>query len=111
MAFPVPVNVTCDVYRSGNSPPAPPDVAGVTGRLVPRGGNIKPDVKYTHWLDVPLATDVRAWAPAADTLYVPDQTGTPFLVVKVVRVRAGGGNDYKRIYLNRQTPSWPTNQL
>jgi hypothetical protein len=110
MAFPIPINVMCDIYRIGRAPPASPDIPGVQGNLVPRGGNIKPTVKYTHWLDLPLGTDVRAGA-FSDTLYVPDKNGTPFLAVKVVRVRPGGGKDFKRVYLNRQAPTWPTNQL
>jgi hypothetical protein len=111
MSFPLPFNATCDIYRNGNGPPSPPDVVGVSGNLVGRGVNLKPIDPYTHWIDVPLATDIRAWSPGPDTIYVPDMTGTPFLVVKVVRVRTGSGNDYKRVYLNRQAPTWPTDQL
>jgi hypothetical protein len=116
MAFPIPFNVTFDIYRNGNSPPAAPDVAGVSGSMTPRGSNIKPNNLYTHWVDMPLGTDIRSWSPGPDTIYVPDQNGTPFVVVQVVRIRAGAGNDYTRAYLNRQQPpQWgvnqPTNQL
>lgn len=108
MAFPLPANTTCDIYRSVHSPPAAPDVAGVSGTLTPRGRNIKAlPVKYTHWIEVPLATDIRD----ADYVWVPDKNGTKFTVRVVQRIRAGGGNDYKRAYLDRNRPTWPTNNL
>jgi hypothetical protein len=109
MTFPLATNTTCDIYRSGNGPPAAPDEAGVAGTLQPRARNIKTNAVYTHWFDLPLLTDVRFGA-SPDTLYVPDKNGTPFLVVAVERVRFGAG-DYKRAYLNRQAVSWPSNQL
>ncbi len=33
-----------------------------------------------------------------DTVYVPDQNGTPFVVIFVERVGYGTGSDYKRVY-------------
>ena len=33
MSLPMPANVTFDVYRDGNAPPADPDVAAATGNL------------------------------------------------------------------------------
>jgi hypothetical protein len=59
-------------------------------------------------MDLPLSTDVRT----GDWLHVPNKaTGTKFAVQVFQRIRIGGGNDYKRVYLNRQTPPWPTQNL
>jgi hypothetical protein len=111
MSLPIPTNTTCDIYRSGNAPPNPPDVAGVAGNLQPHGTNIKTSgtAPYTHALDVPLTTDIRS--SPQDTIYVPTQSGTPFTVVWVERIRVAGGNDYKRAYLKRKAVTWPSNQL
>jgi hypothetical protein len=107
MAFLISTNTTCDLYHGGNAPPANPDVAGVKGTLTPAPRNLKSDVAYTHWIDVPLATD----AHNGDSLYVPDKTGTQFLVQWLERIRYGGGNDYKRLYLLRQAVNWPSQNL
>lgn len=107
MAFPLPTNTTCDIYRNTNAPPANPDVAGVSGTLTPAPRNLKSTLVYTHWIDVPLATDVRQ----SDFVYVPDKNGTKFAVQAIERIRFGGGNDYKRAYLLRQTVAWPSQNL
>lgn len=107
MTFAIPPNTTCDIYRLGRAPPDPPDVAGVLAALLPRLGNLKADVVYTHWIDLPLTTDVRT----TDLLFVPDQMGTKFSVVAWQRLRLGGSNDCKRAYLNRQAVTWPTQEL
>jgi hypothetical protein len=125
MALPVPPNTTCDVYRNGNSPPSDPDVAGVPGHLTPafRAGMemneaaVISAICYTHVLLVETATDIRdAYAGQRvymeqDTVYVPDQDGTAFRVMFVERVGRGLANDHKRVYLDRQAPTWPTNEL
>ena len=107
MAFLIPINTTFDIYRSGSSPPSAPSVAGVSGALTPAPRNLKTLLVYTHWIDVPLATDVRA----GDSLYVPDKNGTKFAVQQYERIRFGGGNDYKRVYLLRQAVTWPSQNL
>ena len=63
MALPF-TNTTCDIYRSGNSPPASPDVAGVRCVLTPRGQSTLTSDLYTHVLLVPPTT-----------LGVPDDVG------------------------------------
>ena len=110
MPFPLPTNTTCDIYRPGRAPPAAPDVAGVPAALSPQGDNIKTTIAYTHWIDVPLATDVRP-SSGGDALYVPDKNGTAFNVVAVERIRFGSGKDYRRAYLKRLSVSWPSDQL
>jgi hypothetical protein len=107
MAFLIPNNITCDIYRNNNAPPSNPDVARVSGALTPAPRNLKATPSYTHWIDVPLVTDVRA----GDWLYVPDQNGTQFAVQQYERIRFGGGNDFKRVYLLRQAVTWPSQNL
>ena len=105
--FPIPPNTTCVIYHGSNAPPAAPDVSGVEGNLHPMPTNLKSPPTYTHWIDVALPTDIRE----NDSLYVPDQNGTEFSVVQIERVRPGGGNDFKRAYLNRQAVNWPSQNL
>ena len=132
MALPFATNTTCDIYRSGNAPPAAPDVAGVACRLLPdfttsheaaTAGSTT--LRWTHVLLVDAGTDLRdgykgygvtkvgqeADPASWDTVYVPDRNGTPFAVVFVERVGLGTGADHKRAYLQRQQPTWPTNNV
>jgi hypothetical protein len=118
-------NTTCDIYRSANSPPAAPDVAAVPCLLQPdyaRGrGTVfsDPSKAWMHVLLVDLATDVRdGWTSgvplqpgAYDRVYVPDRNGTPFSVVFVERVGRGTAQDSKRVYLRREQPIYPTNEV
>jgi hypothetical protein len=125
MAIPSPRNTTCDVYRSGNSPPAAPDVAGLGVHLlgdfdqrVERGEGYSTAYRYTHILLADLDADIRDGQGAglppfadADVVYVPDQDGTPFLVIFVERRGYGDATDHRRVYLDRLEPPWPTDEL
>ncbi len=113
-------NTTCDVYRSTGVPPATPDVAAVSCALIPafREGSEASegdqDFRYTHVLYCDPEVDIRdsyPAAPAADTIYVPDRTGTGFQVVFVELVNRGQPNGYLRVYLDRKAPTWPTSEL
>src|SRR5260370_11330232 len=109
---PAPPNTTCDVYHQGNAPPSPPDVPGLAVFLQGRFRNIKPISSggpYTHVMHVPIGADVRSGNN--ERVYIPDKNGTKFNVVFVQRIRAGGANDYKEVYLNRQVVTWPSNNL
>ncbi|SRR5579884_2387158 len=123
-------NATCDIYHTPNAPPAAPDVAGVRAYLTPdfaashvaavASGTV---ARWTHVLLVPPATDVRDGYSAGaapgqegtagnqDSVYVPDKNGTKFLVVFVERLGLGTALDCKRVYLQRQQPTWPTNTV
>jgi hypothetical protein len=114
MALPMPPNTTCDVYRSGSSPPAAPDVAGLRllllaafDRRVEQGEGYATSYRYTHVALAELDADIRD----GDTLYVPDPNGTPFLVVFVERSSWGSPQDHRRVYVDRLQPTWPTNEL
>ena len=110
MILPIPTNVTCDVYESGRQPPAAPDVAGLAGNLQPWPRNIHTTPhRYTHWLDVPLAT--IPVAALGGFLYVPNKGGTKFLIVGYERIRGGAAGDWIRLYLDRQAVIWPSQDL
>jgi hypothetical protein len=109
VTLPIPTNVTCDVYKSGNAPPAPPDVAGLAGNLQPWPRNIHTFPPYTHWLDVPLNT-IPALA-VNSFLYVPNKNGTKFKIVGYERIRGGAAGDWIRLYLDRQAVNWPSQDL
>jgi hypothetical protein len=125
MAIPVPSNTTCDIYRYGNAPPAVPDVSNVKAFLAPdypRGReSAEGDTSkgWTHLLLVDLDTDIRdGWSSgvplqpgAYDRVYVPDKNGTSFSVIFVERLGRGTSADCKRIYLRREQPTYPTNEV
>jgi hypothetical protein len=124
MALPVSANTTCDIYRAGRAPPAAPDVAGVKcflsadySRRMETGEGDPSSYHYTHTMLVDSGTDVRdalanfTQPGVGDSVYVPDQTGTPFVVRCVERCGRGTGMDLKKVYLDRRLPSWPTNNL
>jgi len=114
-------NTTCDIYRSGNNPPAPPDVPGVRCFLQPKGTSTLTTQNYTHVMLVAPTTDIRdAYSPGftpgaqADKVYVPNQNGTLFTVVLVRRAGRGTVLDHKQVLLLRTTGAtitWPTNDL
>lgn len=123
--LPLAPNTTCDIYRVGNAPPNPPDVAGVPCYLTPAGYDRfletgegeAADLRYTHVLLVALETDVRddvahmVGTGAYDSVWVPSQAGTQFFVVFVERVGRGTALDHRRVYLSRKLPTWPSNEL
>jgi hypothetical protein len=115
--LPLPSNTTIDLYHFGNSPPNPPDVAAVKVNLLERYRNIKQApaalVPYTHMMYVPKDLDIRDAYNGGnpDRVYMPDKTGTLFLVQFVARVARGTPTDMKIVYLNRNTIGWPTDNL
>ena len=113
---PMPPNTTCDIYRGGNGPPSPPDVAGVPCYLEERFRNIKPTTEfiYSHLMRVAVGTDVRDdynISSLADSVYVPNSTGTIFQVKAVARVARGTPLDHLVAYLNRVAVAWPSQNV
>jgi hypothetical protein len=114
-------NTTCDIYRSTNSPPAAPDVAGVKLYLTPKGQSTLTTIWYTHVALVDATVDIRdnmqvsGGVPTigvnADNIYVPDKNGTKFQVVLVRRVARGTAGDMKQIVLFRTQPTYPTDNV
>jgi len=119
MSLPVPANTTCDIYHGTNTPPSPPDVAGVSCYLEERFRNIKPQtgnptIIYDHILRVEASVDIRDGyngTAGSSTVYIPDKGGTRFLVVAVARVGRGMGVDHKIVYLQRQHVTWPSDDV
>ena len=126
-------NTTCDIFRSGHATSGTPDVAAAACLLTPdfaQAHSVQTTgtttMRWTHIALYPLATDIRdgylgggptgETVPSGwDTVCVPSKTGTAFAVIFVERIHqaTGGGpnSDYLRVYLQRQTPSWPTNNF
>jgi hypothetical protein len=113
MTLPFASNTTCDIYRSGRLPPSAPDVAAVKCVLVANffsglehGESDTAVYRYSHWMFVDLATDVRddygfgGHSSNPDTVCVPDKNGTQFIVIFVERKRTG--TDYLKVYLQRK---------
>lgn len=119
MPLPIPATTTCDIYRTGTGPPATPAVSAVPCVLQNdwRGGQAARDrvagtLTWTHLLLVDASVDIRdayvgnSTLSTQDTVYIPDGTGTPYLVVFIEIVNVGAADAYQRCYLDRQTPSW-----
>jgi hypothetical protein len=112
-------NTTCDVYIDPNAPAAAPDTAGVSiclqadfrqGSEASEGSQTW---RWTHLMFCVDTVDVRDGWPSgtANRVYVPDKNGTRFDVVFVERVNRGTPQSYLRVFLKRNTPTWPTAQL
>jgi len=112
-------NTTCDIYYSPHVPPAAPDVAGVACALVARfvAGSEASEgdqtFRWTHLLYLDADVDVRDTYPNAPAhrIYVPDKNGTGFDIVFVELVNRGTPARYRRVFLDRRAPSWPTGEL
>ena len=112
-------NTTCDVYLDPNVPPAAADSAAVACHLSPdfRGGSEGSEgdvnLRWTHVLSCAPNVDVRDSYPnnPVNRVYVPDKTGTGFDVVFVELVGRGQADKYKRVFLDRRAPTFPTNEL
>jgi hypothetical protein len=112
-------NTTCDIYYSPNVPPAAPDVAGVACTLIAHfeEGSATSEgdqtFRWTHILYVDASVDIRDSYPNApvNRVYVPDKNGTGFNVVFVELVNRGTPARYKRVFLNRLSVTFPTNEL
>jgi hypothetical protein len=132
MGLPIKTNTTCDIYRTGHAPPSAPDVAGVAINLestfapphLSATTNSGTGSRWTHIALCDISVDIRdaysgaasavgedAYAATFDSLYVPDKTGTKFLVVFVERVGYNSGQDFLRVFLQRLAPTWPTANL
>jgi hypothetical protein len=125
MTLPAVTNNTCDIYRSGNAPPAAPDVAAVPIFLKPdwQGAHDKGfynvnALMWTHIAYMGPTVDIRDKFQGAmtsadlDTVWIPDQNGTRFKVIFVQRISQGTAGDHKQVFLDRHpAPTWPTNNL
>jgi hypothetical protein len=112
-------NTTCDIYRNAHSPPAAPDVAGVKCFLRAKGASTLTTPNYSHELWVDPSVDIRdgggvaglTISANADKVYIPDKNGTFFYVVLVRRHGRGTAMDHLRLLLQRQSVTYPSNNL
>ena len=124
MALPIPANTTCAIYRAGTGPPAAPVVKNVPCFLQCdwRGGqeageHVVAALVWTHVMLLDVSVDIRdaysgqCTVTAQDTIYIPDETATGFLVVFIERLQRGTAHEHKRVFLDRKTPTWPSNDL
>lgn len=113
-------NTTCDVYYNPNVPPAAPDVAAAACHL--RAAFAQPgsessegdqDFRWTHWLAVGPDVDIRDSWPSApvNRVYIPDKNGTGWDVVFVEIINRGTPAAWRKCYLNRRAPTFPTSAL
>lgn len=119
MTLPIATNTTGDVYRSGTAPPANPAVealplylSGDYRERMQIGAGLANALRFTHTALVAVDSDIRdgfasfASVSGGDILYIPDRTGTPYLVVFIERHGRGLATDHKKIYLNRDAVDW-----
>jgi hypothetical protein len=123
MAFPVPANTTCCVWRFGSYSPAAPALTGIPCylqgdfmRRMETGESEVVSLRYSHVMLVDVAADVRDGShnygfSNGDQVGVPDPHGTLFLVRWVEVHNRGSPQAHRRVYLDRQTPTWPTTNL
>lgn len=125
MALPTPANNTCDIYRWNHNPPAAPDVAAVQCYLkgdfykfIEKGESEMMGIagfRFTHFMLVSPTTDIRDGYDAgtltpnnADVVYVPDKNGTKFAVKYVERRFRKTAYEHKKVYLDRDNVTWPS---
>jgi len=119
---PAVLTTTCDIYRFNPPPlgaqPASTDVpcqllADYSGGTRVVNLSAKP---WTHYLLLDSSTDVRDSYPGAggtwqfgnaDTVHIPSGGTTAYAVVFVELCGKGTAGEHKRVYLDRQLPSWP----
>jgi hypothetical protein len=125
MGIPFVPNNTCDIYRAGVAPPTAPSIAGVPCYLKPdwvagqeHGDRPTSNVLvWTHIMYVDNTVDIRDMyigvenVAAKDSVWIPTKNDTRFNVVFVELVNKGMPSVHKRVYLDRQQPPWPTNNL
>ena len=117
-------NVSYDFYISPNdSPGNAPNILNSPGHLeaefemATQHSQLDPNFRWTHRFYVQDGDDIRDTFPAApaNKVYIPSNgqagdsgSSTPFLVVMVEVINRNTPQQYKRVFLKRQTPNWPT---
>lgn len=108
-------NTTCDYFEDGHLPPDDePDLAAVPifldGDFM--RGNLGIDkLRWTHHLKVKNNVEIQAADSPANHVYVPNKEGTCFEIVFVEVLDRGKAGSFKRVYLERKSITWPSEQL
>jgi len=108
-------NTTCDYFENGNLPSThTPDLAAVPIFLdgdFMRGNLGLDKLHWTHVLQVGNKVEILAGDSTANQIYVPDKDGTCFEIVFVEVINRGKADSFKRVYLERKSITWPSEQL
>jgi hypothetical protein len=119
-------NITYDFFISPHAPQGNNPDTTSTGHLeaefemATQHSQLDPNFRWTHRMYVQDSDDVRDNFPAApaNTVYIPangaanDLTqSTEFLVVFVGVLNRNTPQQYKRVFLKRQAPNWPTDYI
>ena len=108
-------NTTCDYFEDGHLPETdPPDLAAVPIFLdgdFMRGNLGIGNLRWTHLLKVRGNVEIQAADSPANLVYVPNKDGTCFEIVFVEVLERGKAGSFKRVYLERKSIPWPSEQL
>jgi len=112
-------NTTYDFCIAPNDAPAAPDKSAIKAHLeaefemATQHAQNDANFRWTHRMYVQDTEDIRDTWPAnpANKVYIPDETGTAFLVVFVETLNRNTPQQCKRVFLRRQSPHWPTDQI
>jgi hypothetical protein len=118
-------STTCEIYRNANAPPAAPDVPLIPcqlvaqyGRGVEQGETLAIGLRVSHVMYIAATVDIRDAYNAGlivpntlDHVWIPDRNGTKFDVIFVERHLKGTAGDSKKVYLVRQSVTWPSDNL
>jgi hypothetical protein len=108
-------NTTCDYFEDGHLPETDsPDLAAVPifldGDFM--HGTLGIDkLRWTHLLKVRANVEILAADSPANRVYVPNKDGTCFEIVFVEVLERGKAGSFKRVYLERKSIIWPSEQL
>ena len=108
-------NTTCDYFEDGHLPETDsPDLAAVPIFLdgdFMRGNLGIGNLRWTHLLKVKGNVEILAADSATNHVYVPNKEGTCFEIVFVEVLERGKASSFKRVYLERKSITWPSEQL
>ena len=108
-------NTTCDYFDNGHLPETDsPDLAAVPIFLdgdFMRGNLGIGNLRWTHLLQVGGNVEILAADAPANRVYVPNKEGTCFEIVFVEVLERGKAGSFKRVYLERKSITWPSEQL
>lgn len=108
-------NTTLDYFEDGHLPPDDePDLASIPGFIDGdfMRGNLGIDkLHWTHVLQVGCNVEIQTDDSAANHVYVPDKDGTCFEIIFIEMLNRGRAGSFKRVFLERKSISWPSEQL
>ena len=108
-------NTTCDYFEDGHLPETDsPDLAAVPIFLdgdFMRGNLGIGKLRWTHLLKVRGNVEILTADSPANHVYVPNKEGTCFEIVFVEVLERGKAGSFKRVYLERKSIPWPSEQL